>query len=252
MIHHATCTMSKNAEIVRRSNEFFIAYLQETYHRTLNDAIWEAYESAMANSIQQNFGEKIIEAVTDFAKNDIKSVADLEGDEFYHVSDRTLRKTLAETFYGSRWIYKLGLALLVRDVEQMAHVRAQVLDYGAVCEGLLSDALLHAIVTNRMQGQKYNFYNFNRTDATINWNVQNKLRQISRQSFYWHIAVAFEESIINQPLYDSLDVMRKERNTVHMRARARGRAAYLGTSQRLFDTTLQTVEQTKSWRAANA
>lgn len=203
----------------------------------------------MTKVVQENFGEKIIDAVTDFAKSDLKSVADLEANEFSHIADRHLRLVLAETFYGARWLYKLGLALMVRDAEQMAHVRAQVLDYGAVCEGLLSDALFHALNTNRMRGQKYRRYKFNRPRAIINWAVQDKLGQLTRQTFYWHIAVATEEDVIDAGLSSRLDTMRRERNTVHMRSRTH--RAFLGTSKALFDTTLETIRQTKEWRAGN-
>ena len=203
----------------------------------------------MSKLVQENFGEKIIQAVGDFAKADLKSPAQLEGDEFSHVSDPVLRRTLAETFYGSRWLYKLGLALLVRDAEQMAHVRAQVMDYGAVCEGLLSDVLLHAITTNRMAGQKYRFFKFGDPNATINWGVQNKLRKLTRQSFYWHIEVAEEEAIIGAALAAKLHAMREERNTVHMRARTY--KAFVGTSRSLFDTTIETIQRTKVWRNQN-
>jgi hypothetical protein len=201
--------------------------------------------------IQENFGEKIISAVADFARADLRTVAQLEADEFAHVSDAGLRNILAETFYGTRWIYKLGLALLVSNAEQMAHVRAQVMDYGAVCEGLLSDALHHAIVTGKMAGQKYRRYKFNEPRATINWNVVDKLGQLTRQSFFWHIEVALEEGIIDQKLHGWLQKMRNERNTVHMRARASTQKAFIGTSRSLFDTTLEAVRQTKAWRAAN-
>src|SRR5438552_1659643 len=36
--------------------------------------------------------------------------------------------------YGARWLYKLGLGLLVDGDESIAHVRTQVIDYGSICE----------------------------------------------------------------------------------------------------------------------
>lgn len=203
----------------------------------------------MAKIIQENFGEKIIEAVADFAKSDLKTVDALKADEFSHVSDANLRDTLAVTFYGTRWLYKLGLALLVKDEEQLAHVRAQVMDYGAVCEGLLSDSLHHALAQNIMQGQKYRYSDITRLSNAINWNVQDKLGQLCKQSFFWHIDVAFEEGIIDQNLQGRLHTMRLERNSVHMRARTQ--RAFIGTSMSLFETSLETIRQTKAWRAAN-
>ena len=76
--------------------------------------------------IQEQFGQQVIDAFAQFARSDLKTPDELEADEFSHVSDATLRRRLAEVFYGVRWIYKLGLALLTRDAERAAHVRAQI------------------------------------------------------------------------------------------------------------------------------
>jgi hypothetical protein len=203
----------------------------------------------LSKIIQENFGEAIIAAVIDFAKRDLSTVDQLTANEFAHVSDQGLRTTLAETFYGARWIYKLGLALLVRDVEQMAHVRTQVMDFGAVCEGLLSDSLLHALRTNRLCGQKYLYSDSTNLTRPINWQVNNQLTQLSKQSFFWHIEVAHEENIINQGLFSRLHALRIERNTVHMRARTH--KAFVGTSKSLFDVSLEAIRQTRNWRRAN-
>ncbi len=200
----------------------------------------------MTKIVQENFGEAIISAVGGFARSDLRTVDDLKATEFAHVSDPNLQNTLAETFYGARWIYKLGLALLVKDAEQMAHVRTQVMDYGAVCEGLLSDAILHALQMNRMQGQRYLNDGWGHP---INWQVQDLLAQISKQNFFWLINVAREARIIDQNLQASLHTMRKERNTVHMRARTH--RAFLGTSKALFDTVMETIQQTQTWRRQN-
>lgn len=203
----------------------------------------------MSKVVQESFGEKIIEAVVGFAKVDLKTVDQLKADEFSHVADANLCDALAVTFYGTRWLYKLGLALLVKDAEQLAHVRAQVMDYGAVCEGLLSDALHHALAKNILHGQKYRYADIVHLSKPINWNVQDKLGQLCKQTFFWQIEVAAEEGIIDQNLQGMLHSMRLERNTVHMRARTH--RAFIGTSKALFDTSLETIRQTKVWRAAN-
>lgn len=203
----------------------------------------------MSKLIQEKFGETIITAVSDFAKSDLRTVDQLKISEFSHISDQNMRDSLAITFYGARWIYKLGLALLVRDHEQLAHVRTQIMDYGAVCEGLLSDSILHALQTNRLTGQKYQFGDPTNLARPIRWNVSNQLALISKQSFFWLIEVASEEQIIDQNLFAYLHHVRKERNTVHMRARTH--KAFVGTSKFLFDTTLETIRQTKAWRTAH-
>ena len=204
----------------------------------------------MAKVIQEQFGDAIIEAVAMFARSDLTAVDQLKRNDFSHVGDNGLRDVLAETFYGARWIYKLGLALLVKDAEQMAHVRAQVMDYGSVCEGLLSDCLSHAIQEQQMRGQKYKYADPINLRRTINWSVQDILAQVSRQSFFWRIEVASEEGIIDQRLKDRLHWTRKERNTVHKTAKTH--KAFLGTSKSLFDTVLETLRQTKDWRAKHS
>jgi len=123
------------------------------------------------------------------------------------------------------------------------------MDYGAVCEGLLSDCLLHAINKNIMKGAKYRFKDISNLRSNINWNVQDKLAMISKQTFFWNIDVAKEEGMIDQSLQAGLHRMRLERNTVHVRARTH--KAFVGTSKTLFNTTLATIKQTKAWRAAN-
>ena len=55
----------------------------------------------------------------------LDTVPEMKEKYFSHVSDGGMQTALAETLYGARWIYKLGLALLVQDEEQMAHVRVK-------------------------------------------------------------------------------------------------------------------------------
>ena len=203
----------------------------------------------MSSQIQEHFGEAIIEAMASFAKRDLRSVNSLTLTEFSHVTDPKLRQALAETLYGARWIYKLGLALLVKNEEQMAHVRAQVLDFGSVCEGLLSDSIFHGLDRAILIGQKYRYADTANSRRPINWTVQNKLSQMMKQSFHWHIEIAEEEGIVSAPLAARLHAMRRERNTIHLRARTH--QAFLGTSKSLFGIVTDTIAATKAWRTAN-
>jgi len=102
----------------------------------------------MSKPIQEQFGAQVIDVFAAFARADLKTPAQLEADEFSHVTDDSLRMALAQVLYGVRWIYKLGPALLTKDEERAAHVRAQIVDYASVCEGLLSYCVAHAIRTN--------------------------------------------------------------------------------------------------------
>lgn len=199
--------------------------------------------------IQEQFGQAIINSVAEFARKDLEDVATLSRTLFFHVTDPALRTTLAETLYGARWIYKLGLALLVKDEEQMAHVRAQLIDYGAVCEGLLVDLIAHGISKGNVAGSRYKFKDVKQLQRPINWGVKDIQGQVTRQTFYWQIAVAEEESMISESLVKRLDALRQDRNTVHMAARTF--KAYLGRSHAAFETLHKAITEAKAWKTAN-
>jgi hypothetical protein len=198
--------------------------------------------------IQEHFGDTIIGAVRQFADADVETVAQLEAGLLNHIDDANHRRVLAETLYGARWIYKLGLALLVRNEEQLAHVRAQVIDYAAVCEGLLHCMIEHGLGRGIMRGQKYKYSNISNNSCPINWNnrINNGLRF---RNFFWYIGVSEEEGFIDSPLAKRLHKLRQERNTVHLKTRTF--KAFLGTSRSAYQILLDTVSQTQAWKRAN-
>ncbi len=204
----------------------------------------------MAKPIQEQFGETVIRAFADFARSDIRVPSDLEATEFSHVSDRALRKDLSQVFYGARWLYKLGLALLVRDEERAAHVRAQLVDYGSLVEGLLADSVAHAVRHGHVSGDAYRWSDPDVKKRPINWSVKSIEWQIEKQSFWWIIRVARETGIISDSLRKDLDWLREQRNSVHLRQRsALGQTAFLNQSKRAFELVWETIAQTKSWKA---
>ncbi|MFN7941594.1 MAG: hypothetical protein U0X73_08325 [Thermoanaerobaculia bacterium] len=205
-----------------------------------------------AKPIQEQFGEKVIEAFADFARSELKAPDQLEGDEFSHISDTGLRKDLAQVFYGARWLYKLGLALLTRDEERAAHVRAQLLDYGSLVEGLLAHCVAHAVRTKQTTGDAFKWRDPDKKQQPINWNVKDPEAQIGRQSFWWLIRVAWEFAVVPKKLREDLDWLREQRNTVHLRQRsALGQTAYLNHSKRAFELVIQTIAETKAWKATH-
>jgi hypothetical protein len=199
--------------------------------------------------IQEQFGQQVIDAFAQFARSDLKSPEELEVDEFSHVGDATLRRRLSEVFYGVRWIYKLGLALLTRDAERAAHIRAQIVDYASVSEGLLADCLAHAIRNGHTAGNGYLFQDPDRRLKSIRWNTASPETALRRQTFWWMIQIAREFGIINTALEAELDWLRKQRNTVHLQERsAVGKTAFLNQSRRAFDAVTRTIRQTKTWK----
>ena len=96
----------------------------------------------------------MIHSIKKFAREDIESVEDLENGMFCHIDNLQLKNEIAERMYGARWIYKMGLVVLAENQELQAHIRAQVMEYGSVCEGLLRDAITHGFLRNALHGKQ--------------------------------------------------------------------------------------------------
>jgi hypothetical protein len=202
---------------------------------------------APSKPIQEQYGDAMLTALHAFCEADLDPVDQLEASHFSHVDESGLRRALAETMYGARWIYKLGLALLVRDDKQLAHVRAQVIDYGSVCEGLLSSMIHHALQGGHTAGEKHKFSNTAKLTNPIKWSTGNKLPQLKNRSFHWLIEVAEDEKIVLPANAKRLHELRKNRNVVHVRARTY--KAYLGTSKKFYRVLSDTLDQTKAWKS---
>lgn len=84
--------------------------------------------------IQDILGDGLIQLVKKVTRDELDTTASYEGGLFSHIGDVHTKQALAQIMFETRWIYKLGLTLLVKDEEQTAHVRAQIMGYGAVCE----------------------------------------------------------------------------------------------------------------------
>ena len=188
-----------------------------------------------------------IDAMASFAKKDIKTTDELESDEFSHVQNQDIRQALAETLYGARWLYKLGLALLATDKEQYAHVRAQIIDYASICEALLADILAQGYSINRLQGNQFQYFDV-RCTRRMRWNNNDPLSSINNTTFEWRIKVAEESQIIDVQLARSLNGMRSKRNTVHLTRKIMSGVTYWsGFAKRSHTTMFHLISQTKSW-----
>ena len=176
----------------------------------------------------------------------------LYNDELSHVTDNALRGALAKTMYGTRWLYKLGLSLLVDGDESIAHVRTQVIDYSSICEALLGDCILYGFNRNIFVGTAYQTVNNLRAGARINWNTGNKAIKLKNRTFYWLIEVAGDEGIVTSHLKRSLTQLRHLRNTVHITNLAANNRSYYRTLAKLsFTTVYNMIAATKAWKQAH-
>lgn len=206
------------------------------------------------SSIQEKFGQLIIDGFGEFAKNGIPDTNQLDLTWFDHIQEQSVRDALCDTLYGARWLYKIGLALQVNNKELYAHVRAQVIDYISVSETLLNEMVVHAKNKNKLTGNHWQFKDlYMNPKNKIKWaQVTNIREMIEKQSFAWLILVAEEEKIITQPLAKSLQRMRLVRNTVHITERAKKHSTYsLNSSSEAFKIMQQTINETKSWFSKN-
>jgi len=115
----------------------------------------------MKKSIQEHFGQSVINSFVEFCRSDIPSASTLENQKFDHIDDPDLKKYLSQTYYGARWVYKIGLGLLSEGDEAISHVRTQVIDYGSICEAVLADCILFGINSSTLGGDKYLFSDCN-------------------------------------------------------------------------------------------
>ena len=200
--------------------------------------------------IQEQFGGRVIEAFSEFARAEVKPIDDLVKNEFAHVNDPQLRQSLAEVLFGARWLYKLGLALLVRDAERAAHVRAQILDYASVTEALLQHAVARRIAAGLSAGTQFQFADKNQ-HRKIDWTRGTHAQIVGRQNFWWLVVVASEVGVITPLLSKEVDWLRKRRNTVHLLEHASvGRSSYLQHSERAFRALVATIRATKKCLAS--
>ena len=205
-----------------------------------------------AKAIPEHFGKAVMDAVSKFARSGIADSADLDAKWFEHIKDDGVRAAICDTFHGARWIYKLGLALLVDGKEQYAHVRAQVIDYGSICEMLLSEMIVHGLSNGKFTKDQHKFKDTGKHQR-IPWTRYTDIRPaVQSQKFWWHIAVAREERVIKADLAKELDGLRKIRNTVHITEKINSNTTYhLAMSARALETLHKTINQTKSWYNRN-
>lgn len=205
-------------------------------------------------TIQEKFGQAAIDAFVEFCRADIRSVAELEADEFSHVTDQALRRYVAQTFYGARWLYKLGLGVLVQGDEAIAHVRTQVIDYGSICEALLSDCILHGIQHNAMMGTKYLTKDCRRVGSrnAIRWVPATAQTKMGNRTFWWLIEVAGDEGVFTPTQKGAVTKLRKLRNTVHITELATTQARYYRTLAKLsLKTVLDTNDAVRAYKVAH-
>lgn len=199
--------------------------------------------------VQVGLGQAVITAISDFALADVPAVEDLEKTTFKYVRDKELRRRVAETFFGARWLYKLGLVTLATGTCRAAHVRAQVIDYAAICEAVLVDALTHAVHRRHLAKKMWLLDRRGKTASA--WpTTLDKIGVVLRRGrdFRWMIDVAVEEGIVGTGLGPDVHWLRERRNKVHIAEMvAMAEKTYLNTSLKAYNVMMQCTERVGHW-----
>lgn len=202
-------------------------------------------------NIQEEFGRAVVDSIVKFARQDIPPIADLEAESFSHVKNQAVRGALARTMYGTRWLYKLGLALVVSGDESIAHVRVQVIDYGSICETLLKEMVGQGVKGQHLSGVVWKTSDLIGNGDMLPWATKFD-RVLKRRKFEWLVAVAKEERMVSAELGARLDSLRKYRNTVHLTELASSRIGYVRSlAKDALETTLLTIRSTRKWAAVH-
>lgn len=185
-----------------------------------NAAISGVRECLEDEAVQLSLGQAAVDSIREFASSEEPTVEELQVELFKNVRDKRLRRTLAETLCGARWLYRLGLVTLASDVHRAAHVRAQMIDYAAICEAVLLDALAHGIFRKQLRGSKWGcVFAKNKWIPAVAWPDQRyeiDLRIRKSRNLYWLIEVAAEEGLVRSRLKRPLHKLRDNRNNVHL------------------------------------
>jgi hypothetical protein len=199
-----------------------------------------------AAAIELHLGAVVLDAIHEFALYHVQSPAELETTTFSFIKDPKLRSRLSETLFGARWLYKLGLVTVAADARRAAHVRAQIIDYASICEGVLVDAVTHGLVRGHFTGKAAGEIGFVGPGSSRGA-VQTRVRK-RYGSFAWMLKVAREERMVDLPLWERVDWLRDRRNGVHVaEVAATDVRMLIDASRHAYTTMVGTIDQIGAW-----
>lgn len=198
-------------------------------------------------TVQCELGEAVVGAIVEFAIRDIDPADKLSGELFARVCDAQVRRQVAEILFGARWLYKLGLLTLATGERRAAHVRAQVVDYGAICEALILDGLAQGIVAFDLRGA----WKPAKRKGSVVWSTgRSAVLKTLRERFDFRslIEIAKHEGILSDALAKRLHWLRKQRNRVHIAEMAAlAEKQYISTSRTAYGIVLECAKSVRSW-----
>lgn len=198
--------------------------------------------------INHETGKRIIDVLVTYARQDIPSPSELSqsSEWFQFVSDEKLRLTLAETLYGALWVYRVGKLFATDRDELQAHLRTQIINYGAICEAVLEFTILQGAKFNLLKGAGWRFRD-EKQNNKLKWGSPpaNLPKEVS---FAWCIRVAKEEGVIESGVEIELNRLRNTRNSIHLNKKATESLDYEPKqSKEAFELMKAVVDQARKW-----
>lgn len=201
---------------------------------------------ARDQDISQAVGERVIDSLVTFARQEIPTPNDLSNDWFLFVTDEKLRTTLSETLYGAMWVYRVGKVFASNREELQAHLRTQLINYGAICEAVLEYTILQGAKREALKGDCWKFQDEKKKNK-IKWGAP-PANLPKGVNFSWCIRVAMDEGIIKTEVEKELTKLREIRNSIHLSKKAtEGINHEPKQSKDAFELMKQLVEQSRIW-----
>ncbi|NBQ39917.1 MAG: hypothetical protein EBU34_09070 [Alphaproteobacteria bacterium] len=162
-----------------------------------------------------SIGDRLLKELIEYAREDVaETPTEIGVNHFAFVLDPKLKNRMAETLYGAKWVYSVGKLLATEQQELQAHVRTQVINYGAICEAVLEYTIIEAAKMKLLAGKHWKFSSIN-MKAKAKWG--NPPANLPKgTNFAWMVAVAVEEKFIDTELEKQVTKLRELRNTIHL------------------------------------
>ncbi|WP_339331982.1 hypothetical protein [Aeromonas caviae] len=164
------------------------------------------------NELVADVGNRLLDALTQHVREDIAaSPAEMADTHFSFIQDENLKQRLIETLYGAKWVYSIGKLLATENQELQAHVRTQLINFGAIFEAV---SILDAAKMKVLFGEQWKYSDLNKKNK-IRWG--SPPANLPRgTNFAWMVAVAFEEGMIDADLEKRVTKLRELINTIHL------------------------------------
>lgn len=206
---------------------------------------------ARHQDINQAVGARVIESLVTYVRLEIPTPSDLSNEWFLFVTDEKLRTILSETLYGAMWVYRVGKVFATNQEELQAHLRTQLINYGAICEAVLEYSILQGAKKNAFKGESWKFRD-KKEKQKLTWGSP-PANLPKETNFAWCIRISTAEGTISPEVEKKLNKLREIRNSIHLNKKAAENLDYEPQqSKDAFELMKLVVDQSRNWLAGIA